>query len=252
MKNPNYLRTLGIVALCSTLVFMYSCTSKPKDVILTLNSVKLTGDVMNNIKIIPGDYKIVLEKGAEKGTGKIAITLRIETLEPVKGWGANTGLDDFYPTLLDENDNIIEVWDGPSPNMDWDRLREACIGKKGDVNSVKFWWEFVNDIDAGWERVQKAKNIEILNTKLVNLETSSVSYSGDCEQFIKDYEAFADSYIKLLKKYKENPTDETILTEYTEASQKAIALQTDASNCTDASYANKLLEIGNKIAKAAM
>ena len=74
---------------------------------------------------------------------------------------------------------------------------------------------------------------------------------SECDQFIKDYDAFADSYIKMLKKYKNNPSDASILTEYTEVSQKAIEMQTEAANCTDAKYAAKLTQIAAKLAKAA-
>jgi hypothetical protein len=81
---------------------------------------------------------------------------------------------------------------------------------------------------------------------------SSSSSSVDCDQFIKDYSDFVDSYVKLLKKYKANPTDASILSEYTEAAQKAAEMQTDASSCTDPKYASKLMELANKIAKAAM
>jgi hypothetical protein len=55
----------------------------------------------------------------------------------------------------------------------------------------------------------------------------------------------------MLKKYKKNPTDATILTEYTEAAQKAIKMQNEAANCTDAKYAAQLTKIATKIANAA-
>jgi flagellum-specific peptidoglycan hydrolase FlgJ len=55
-----------------------------------------------------------------------------------------------------------------------------------------------------------------------------------------------------MKKYKANSSDPSILTEYTEAAQKAMDMQKDASSCTDPAYASKLMEIANKIAKAAI
>jgi len=74
----------------------------------------------------------------------------------------------------------------------------------------------------------------------------------DCDEFIKAYEEYADSYIVVLKKYKADPTDATILTEYTEMVQKAAEMQEGAENCTDPKYATKLMEIANKMAKAAL
>jgi flagellum-specific peptidoglycan hydrolase FlgJ len=56
----------------------------------------------------------------------------------------------------------------------------------------------------------------------------------------------------LMKKYKANPTDPSILIEYSDAAQNAVDMQSNASNCTDPKYASKLMELANKIAKSAM
>lgn len=74
----------------------------------------------------------------------------------------------------------------------------------------------------------------------------------DCNQFLKDYSAFADSYIKLVKKRRANPTDPSILIEYTDAAAKALVMQKDAKACTDAEHAAKIMEIANRIAKATL
>ena len=76
--------------------------------------------------------------------------------------------------------------------------------------------------------------------------------SADCDKFMKDYEAFVTSYIKLIKKYKANPADATILNEYTEAVEKAGEMENNISPCSDTKYAAKLLELQNKLAKAAL
>jgi hypothetical protein len=87
-------------------------------------------------------------------------------------------------------------------------------------------------------------------TATPELKTES---AGDCDQFIKDYEAFADSYVIIFKKYKENPTDASILTEYTEIAQKAVVFQEEDSVCmANPKYASKMLEIATKMAKAAL
>lgn len=80
-------------------------------------------------------------------------------------------------------------------------------------------------------------------------ETTEVT--SDCDKFIKDYEEFADSYIKVLKKYKANPSDATIITEYTEMATKSLDMQTQAANCTDPKYVEKMTEIATKMATAA-
>ena len=75
--------------------------------------------------------------------------------------------------------------------------------------------------------------------------------SSDCDQFLKDYEEFADSYIEILKKYKENPSDADVLADYNEIMEKATEMEKSAGNCTDAKYSSKLAKIINKISKAA-
>ncbi len=74
----------------------------------------------------------------------------------------------------------------------------------------------------------------------------------DCDQFIKDYSSFADSYIKLVKKRRANPSDPSILIEYTDAAAKAMVMQKDAKACTDPEHAAEILEIANRIAKATL
>ena len=80
---------------------------------------------------------------------------------------------------------------------------------------------------------------------------NALASSTDCDQFIKDYETFVDGYVKILKKYKINQTDPTILNEYTEVLQKATEMQTNAANCSDPKYSSKLMALATKMTKAA-
>lgn len=48
----------------------------------------------------------------------------------------------------------------------------------------------------------------------VNSTSSSSSESLDWKQFLKDYEAWVDSYVEFMKKYKNNPTDASLIAEY--------------------------------------
>jgi hypothetical protein len=82
-------------------------------------------------------------------------------------------------------------------------------------------------------------------------EEKATESNNDCDQFIKDYEEFVDSYIVIIKKMKANPTDMTILSEYTEMAKNAATMQTNAGNCADSKYAAKLTKLATKMAKAA-
>jgi hypothetical protein len=86
------------------------------------------------------------------------------------------------------------------------------------------------------------------NDKKVKEDASG---NSDCEQFLKDYETFATSYISILKKYKSNPSDMTIMGEYTEMAQKKAEMDKNARDCNDIKYAAKITAIASRIASAA-
>ncbi|MEY2705190.1 MAG: hypothetical protein RL407_1252 [Bacteroidota bacterium] len=75
--------------------------------------------------------------------------------------------------------------------------------------------------------------------------------SSDCDQFISDYEDFADAYIVVLEKMKADPTDASVMTEYTEMMSKLTELQTGGQGCTDPEDIQKISEIAMKISTAA-
>ena len=77
------------------------------------------------------------------------------------------------------------------------------------------------------------------------------SSSMDCDQFITDYEKFVDSYIAIIKKMKANPSDPSILTEYTEMASESATMQDNAKNCKDPKYVSKLAKLTSKMTSAA-
>ena len=83
-------------------------------------------------------------------------------------------------------------------------------------------------------------------------EAESTESQSDCDEFIKDYEEFVNSYISIAKKMKANPSDMTIMSEYTEMASKAATMQTKAGDCSDAKYVDKLAKLATKLATAGM
>lgn len=92
--------------------------------------------------------------------------------------------------------------------------------------------------------------------------TGKVTTTGDdtkWKQFLKDYEAWVDDYIALIEKYKNNPADMSIVSDYTEMvsemadwSKRADELELELED-TDAAieYSAELLRIAGKLAQAA-
>ena len=75
--------------------------------------------------------------------------------------------------------------------------------------------------------------------------------SSDCEQFISDYEDFADSYIEVMEKVQADPTDESVLQEYTEMMNKATEIQASTATCDDEESIERINEISARITNAA-
>lgn len=103
------------------------------------------------------------------------------------------------------------------------------------------------------------------NKNLSQTEENTVSASAEIEpwrQFLKDYEAWVDSWIEISKKYRENPKDLTIISDYTnmlsemyEWGERADEYENelkndDMSSEEFAEYMNTLSRILIKISKA--
>ena len=78
--------------------------------------------------------------------------------------------------------------------------------------------------------------------------------------FLKEYEQWADEYIALVKKYKNNPQDMSILADYTKMVSEMSDWSSKASDLKDelkdsealAEFTAELLRISTKIANAAL
>ena len=89
--------------------------------------------------------------------------------------------------------------------------------------------------------------------------SGSTSENEEWKQFLKEYDEWVDDYIEIVKKYEANPTDTTILTDYTEMASKVADWAERAEKIeqeladTEAAleYSAELLKIANKLAEAA-
>ncbi len=90
-------------------------------------------------------------------------------------------------------------------------------------------------------------------------DTTSNKTKAEWKQFLKDYEAWVDDYIAIVKKYKNNPTDMSILSDYTdmvsemaEWTKRADEIELDLEDTSEAlEYSAELLRIAGKLAEAA-
>ena len=76
------------------------------------------------------------------------------------------------------------------------------------------------------------------------------SEDDDCDQFLKDYERFVDKYIVVIKKYKANPSDATVMTEYSKLASEAARWSGKTPDCSETKHVQKLAQIAAKLSKA--
>ena len=74
----------------------------------------------------------------------------------------------------------------------------------------------------------------------------------DCEQFLRDYEAFVNEYIDLSKKMKANPKDMSLIKQFSEISINASEFMNSAMTCSaNPDYATKFEAMSERLSKAA-
>lgn len=96
-------------------------------------------------------------------------------------------------------------------------------------------------------------------TETTDEKNENSSNEAEWKQFLKDYEDWVDNYIEITKKYEANPSDLSILTDYTEMvselaewSEKADEIELELKDSDAAlEYSNELMRIANKLAEAA-
>lgn len=252
---------LGAIVFAS--IIFTSCGGGKTELSLKLKSTSIKGDLSEYYSVVDGTYKLLQESEKPDYDGNFDFKIKVQIKRTNKKFDfdeGSLGQGSFLMScdLLDEKGVPVIIADGGDRGVyatqGVNAENESLISLKlGEIGWVEFPYkakkediEKVMEMQVGSYLRDYIKNHEYLNAE----NNSSTSTDAYCDQFIKDYEEFANSYIKLLKKYKANPTDASILTEYAEAAQKATEMETNASECNDPKYASKLIELSNKLAKA--
>jgi hypothetical protein len=255
---------LGLTLIIA--MILVSCGGSNKTIV-TVDKVSITGEAKDYMAVVPGAYEITKTKGTFGEELTLSIKFKVTNSFDQSKIGEYTEFESMHLQIINDKGSPIDLDFSPSGVTDYDKIKSLLKGKPGDEVTVVFKSDEMNRSEEAIAEVMKnAKGVEITCGDIINLVTepiidnsasaedadSSTDDSSDCEQFITDYEEFVADYIKVLKKYKANPSDTSILTEYTELAQKASEMQSQASDCTDLKYATRLLQLSNKMAKAAL
>lgn len=253
MKKNSSIITVLLIGL-----LIISCSGK-KDFDVKLKTTEVKGELSDYYEALQGSYKLTTdgEETIEKGVYNYELKVQIKRTDNTFNFDAKDlenrgyfhitcdllGADDSPQGKTTENSENASLATLKSGETGWAIFTISCTKEEAEkIKSI----QLNSDVDV-------SKDMQsYTNSDSSSDDTTSIEDSTDCDQFITDYEEFVTDYIKVVKKYKANPSDTSILTEYTELAQKASEMQSQASDCTDPKYASRLLELSNKIAKAAL
>jgi hypothetical protein len=259
MKKSTHIFSILLIAFIAIMITaFYGCGNKKSAIAkVKPEKIEISGDLADYIQVVDNEYEITDDWGGN-------LSIKVKAIQALTEEEMKNKDFEISASLLDNKSMPVSgVGEFKIEYESKDKL--LSLLKKGSGEEVIQLKAQLGDYEAE-EHAEKSKMFTVSST-MKEQEKPSVSStessdnstasddnttsSTDCDQFLIDYEAFADSYIKLLKKYKKDPSDASILTEYTEAAQKAIEMQNNVANCTDVKYATKLTKIATKIANAA-
>lgn len=154
---------------------------------------------------------------------------------------------DFYSDWLDARSDFYS---------DWLDSRSDFYGDYLDIRS-EFLYEDNFDVDKILNTDKKAK--AATTKKATTTKKADSGDSVEWKEFLQEYEEWVDSYIELYNKYKDNPSDMSILADYTEQlakvstwASKADKVKTELENSPEdlAEYTESLARIAGKLSKA--
>ena len=182
-------------------------------------------------------------------------------------------LEDFYLILKDDGEAYLYV-DGYGDSGDWSESDDGsimigiqkceivdkmiCLDFDGNKVYLK---KFSNsqEITEEDEEYLTDENDSSVDETTSEVKKDSANDDTEWKQFLKDYEAWVDEYIAIVKKQKDNPSDMSILSDYTEMlsemtewTERADEIELELEDTDEAlEYSKELLRIAGKLAEAA-
>ena len=246
------LTILGLIVV--TIIILVCCSGNDK---IVLTVVSITGDAKDYMAVVPGTYEIKKSEGKFGEELTLSLKFKATNAFDQNKIGEYTELESLRLQIIDENGSPIDLNFSPSGVSDFDKIKSLLKGKVGDEVTVLFKSDEMGSTEELLAAVlRNGKGIEVISGDIVNLvkepiiDNTASAEGSDCEEFYSYYEAFTNDYLDFIKKYKANPSDPTMISEYTDMATKAAEIQDDMAICTDPSYAPKFKKLSAKIAHA--
>ncbi len=215
MKAKNII--IGLLVL-----FMNSCgTDIPKEKVLKVSNVSISGNAKEYIKVVDGEYKM-----KNVNNSKIIISLRIELQKKVSI--NNPQIPSITLSTIDEFGVVVGNSYGFSLLSlgDYSKIKDLLKGKVGESVIISFESILAGE-DTRKQIMEQAVSFEITNANITaDKETySSTTSSNDnnWDEVLDSYEQYVNDYIELYKKAMNG--DSSAITEYANMLKNAEDLQ---------------------------
>jgi len=235
----------------------------------------IDGPLSDYIEVVPDSYLLEIEKDESSYSSSYITKMKvkfkfIQAIDIKAGRGYNYYGPGLKGKVLDEqgapidfsleitSDQDLATYLKRGSGEEWltlsarnglikneaDALKILDIFKKG--KSIRFNSEIVEEKFDSESSVSTKSNDDNDDDEIV-IKASS----GDCNEYLKGYEAFMKDYIAIIKKMKKNPNDMSVMTDYTSMMTEATNWASKTSDCAaDAKFATKFADIQMKIANA--
>jgi hypothetical protein len=214
-----------------------------------------------------GEYLRIVDKSydAEANDREYNLTLTVEAIKPTGP--INTGgwmCAEMSLTLLNDNGMPISGFTPATLFEGNNELRNILVSGSGQA-FLKFK-DYEPKADSLIKTLAKSFMIsgrpltdhidpaQVSKTETTSLEeeestsnSSSASTSSSCEQWLKEYDSWVTKYIAFMRKYKKNPADMSMLSDYSRLTSEMTKWANGNSDCDDAASIARMTEIANRL-----
>lgn len=243
----------------------------------------IDGPLSEYVEVVPGMYDFEIEKDENdfmsnyKGQLKVKFKF-LKSLDVRQGTAYNHYGPSLLGKALDEkgaplnfkldltSDKDLASYLNRGSGEEWLTVRmygQGLIDSEEDAEKIIQEVSKGKKIRFNSEIVEEKKGSETTNsatdddestedTETESNEDKGTTADGDCEEFLKGYEKFMISYIDIIKKMKDNPADQSVISSYATLVNEATIWAQKSTKCaSDARFTARFTEIQMKIANAA-
>lgn len=262
-RKNNKLTTMlkKIFSFAAFVCLLCSCSGIPKEREVIVSDIDITGFIKSYVKVVDGTYKFT----SDDDKAYISVKLELTDKPDVEFHQSNNGR--LRLTAIGDNGIVFDTgsYGFESGYNELTKIEELLKGDIGNTKTIAFAWNYLGSQDEIRKSIfTNAVSFELVDTRFESGDngaritkssstSSTTSDSKDWDKALDDYEAYIDSYIKLLKKAQAG--DLSAMTEYPTCLEKAEAFSKKFDNAKGSMSTKQMkryMEITTKMTTAAM